>query len=62
MLEALPSLQGPGLLALLSKDLGRAVIDTGREQWARKGPQEQLGEGSDCRVGHRGTDHTLERS
>lgn len=26
-----------------------------------RGPQEQLGEGSDCRVGHRGTAHTLER-
>lgn len=25
------------------------------------GPQEQLGEGSDCRLGHRGTAHALER-
>lgn len=61
LLEALPSLRGPRFPALLSKDLGRPVADTGRAQWARKGPQEQLGAGSCCKVGHRGTAHTMER-
>lgn len=35
-------------------------IQAGRDG-AGKGPPEQLGEGSDCKAGHRGVAHTLER-
>lgn len=61
LLEALTGFQGPRFPAFLSKAIGRAVLDASRQQWARKELQEQLGEGSDCKVGHRGTSHTLER-